>query len=169
MSRVPIRETEAAEECIVLLQVRRFVATDLKATLDGMASSVVVEMLLPLLHEILKARVALCSLCNGRYAQTSKTDVRDAVNIRQIVRETLQPQRIHDVETAKRPMTRIITECQSITRFTDQMWSDGVCHRQRCSARVPIPIELSDCRQIRFVRTIVRFVPCPSSKERRTL
>src|SRR5262249_4150767 len=67
VARISVREAETPEQRIVLLQVGRFVSTDLKSALDRMAATIIVEMFLPLLHKIFETRIAYGSLCDRRH------------------------------------------------------------------------------------------------------
>src|SRR5262249_19562616 len=57
LTGVPVRKTQASIERIVLLQVRGVVSPDLKAAFDRMSAAIVVDVFLPLLHEVLESRI----------------------------------------------------------------------------------------------------------------
>src|SRR5215468_9898973 len=117
MSRVSIRETKRAKQSRGVLPVGAIISTHLKAALDRMSATIVIEMFLPLLHEILKARIAHGRLGDRGHKPTGKTDVGHAECVRQIAREPLQPEIIYDIETPKRTMPRIVAERHSIARL----------------------------------------------------
>src|SRR5262245_34707867 len=161
-----VGEAQIAKQVVTLLPVLRLVAAYLKTGLERMPPVIPVEVLLPLVGEVLEAGNPHGGLRDAGDAQARKADVGHAVDVGQVADQADQSQRIDDLASTQRPLARVVAERKSPARLADQRGSYGVSKSDSCRPRVTHAIELADGRQIGFKGAVERAVPGVSAKDK---
>src|SRR5262249_49468308 len=165
VARVFVGETQIAKQVVTLLPVLRLVATYLKTSLQRMPPVIPIEVLLPLVGEVLEAGNPHGGLRDTGDAQARKADVGTTVDVAQVIDQSNESQGITNLASAQRPLARIIAERKSPARLADQRGRDGVSKSDSGRPRVTHAIELADGRQIGFKGAVERAVPGVAAKD----
>src|SRR5262249_48302143 len=166
---VTVRESHVAEERDGRLFVLESHPAEGEPGFERMASAVPVQVLLPLLREVQKARMSPLRLGDACDAQSLELHVEQAVNVGKIVGQPRYPEKLNDLLAEERTVSGIIVPGETPPRFRDQVRAQAVRVgevERACVARLPA---LSDGRQVRLEITAVRPVPCPAAEDERRL
>ena len=161
----PVRETNVAEEVAAGAEVVVFSAQELGAELHAVASAEPAQLLLKLLRKIFEAGMPPVGLRERRDSDSGKADFQHAVDIGDVVRQSLDAQILDHLLSHQRPIARLVIVAESIAEIVEQVRSQRLGVRDvKGSRRADLP-KRANGREVPLEATAVGAVPGDAAEQ----